>query len=225
MQKTLLFFLFLMPSQILATNTCGRKLSSNQEIFIKRPPDFDYREDRKSGRKFVVREGRKAYFKKEYEEALHWFELAVNVQGGSAISMYYLGMMYFFGLGTKVNAKYGMAYLEAAAESGLDWARFDLGIIYYHGFEVVKDIGLAEVCFKELPYEVPKYRFYNGKVLYDLACTDEERIRGLTYIISAANEGYETAKEEVKNRNMLAERSYLQKIVAARKLESKDQNK
>lgn len=224
MQKILLFLLLLAPSHILATNASGHRLTSNPEIFVKRPLVVTYSEDEQLGRKRAIRKGRKAYARHEYEDALHWFELAVNIKGGSAISMYYLGMMYFLGLGTKVNSKYGIAYLEAAAESGFEPALFDLGVIYFHGFEIPKDLSTAEVCFTELPFEIPKYRFYKGKVFYELACNDEDKIRGLSHIISAANDGYEPAKEEVKYQNIKAELSYLKKMLETRKLESKDQN-
>lgn len=202
-------------------------LSELEEIFpqryvnIKPPETITYSEDERPGRKRAIRKGRKAYGRQEYENSFEWFELATCIKGGSAISMYYLGIMNLLGLGTKTNTQLGAAYLEASAKAGFIHALFDLGYMHLHGMELEKNLVKAKACLGFLPLEKPKYRFYYGKAIYGLATNNEDKIRGLNIILSAAEEGFLEAQEQVKNQNVQSELSYLKSIEKKKKEEAK----
>src|SRR4051812_22863268 len=85
--KILLLLIF--PTFSMAANSFELgQLFPSREVIVKQPEALTYSEDDQPGRKRAIRKGRKAHARKEYRDALQWFELAVNIKGGSAIAMY-----------------------------------------------------------------------------------------------------------------------------------------
>lgn len=68
------------------------------------------------------------YENKDYPNAMSWFEK--SAAGGNRDAEYYLGIMYFQGLGVMRNPSQGVENLRKAADKGSALAQFELGRLY-----------------------------------------------------------------------------------------------
>ena len=81
--------------------------------------------------------GKQNYDDKNYELALHYFQMAADEGHDNAI--YYLGECYYYGYGVKEDYKEAVRYYRMAMDLGNSKAISDLGYCYQNGYGVEKD--------------------------------------------------------------------------------------
>ncbi|MDE7413733.1 MAG: sel1 repeat family protein [Muribaculaceae bacterium] len=78
----------------------------------------------------ILNDALDAYKKEDYSKALELFK---SIEGKRE-AQYYIGLIYFNGLGVNKDKKKGFKLLENSAKQGYDVAQFDLGYIYDKGY-------------------------------------------------------------------------------------------
>lgn len=71
------------------------------------------------------------YENQDYPNAMSWFEK--SAKGGNTDAEYYVGIMYFQGLGVMRNPSLGIENLRKAADKGSALAQFELGRLFING--------------------------------------------------------------------------------------------
>ncbi len=79
-----------------------------------------------------------AFNRKEYNQALYYFDKVKNKD-----SWYYLGLMYLNGYGVSVDIKKAVLYLEKSARLGNKEALYKIGMMYFNGEFIKKDRSKA----------------------------------------------------------------------------------
>lgn len=173
---------------------------SSDELEFIPPHVVNYRDDTNEFRRSALRAGRKSYREKRYISALHYFIRAATLDGGTGEGMYLLGNLYLMKT-SKYDLKLGLSYIIAAAKGGYSPAIFDMGLRFYLGEEVERNLGKAKLYWSQLPCNNPKYKYHLGLIILELAAPNDlkERIRGLKLILAAATDNYELAEKVVQN--------------------------
>lgn len=95
----------------------------------------------KLNKEHAVQKGINAFQSKDYSTAFKIFEpLAKN---GNTSAQYYLGWMYFDGLGTPMDYEQAIKWFRKAAEQGDALAQLKLGMMYEQGQGTPKDYKIA----------------------------------------------------------------------------------
>lgn len=84
--------------------------------------------------------------KKEYAEAVKWFQKAAEM--GEPNAQYNLGICYYKGQGIKQDFEEAVKWLKKAAEQGIVFAQYNLGVCYYSGQGVKQDFEEAVKWFR-----------------------------------------------------------------------------
>jgi uncharacterized protein len=89
--------------------------------------------------------GEKAYKSRDFATALReWTPLAKQ---GDADAQFYLGIMYFYGLGVTQGSRSAVKWWRLAAEQGDAKSQLKLGIMYFLGEGIPKDYVLSYMWF------------------------------------------------------------------------------
>src|ERR1700722_18588151 len=85
---------------------------------------------------------------KDYRDAFNIYQLLANDQK-QVIAQYQLGYLSQKGLGTEKNLVLAAEWYKRAADTGFSEAQFALGICYFYGLGVTKDIAKAITLFHQ----------------------------------------------------------------------------
>jgi len=130
---------------------------------------------------------------KKYDKALEQFELNKDFM----MSQYFIGKIYYYGLGVKEDEDKGLKYLKMAADKGYDYAQLELVNIYFNAGYLMANA--PEIAFKYAQKIVKKENnnkrnFALAYLVYGLKMASDNNFEeALPKIISAANAGYRGA--------------------------------
>ena len=85
-------------------------------------------------------------FKSDYAKAISWTRKAANRKNAEA--QYFLGFLYYYGMGTPQNYTEALLWYRKAAEHGNAGAQASLGSMFAYGQGVPQDMVLAYKWFK-----------------------------------------------------------------------------
>jgi TPR repeat protein len=88
-----------------------------------------------------VLNGQEAYARKDYAQALAWFQKAAD--HGNTVAQDFVGNIYYFGQGVPRDYAQAMTWYRKAADQGNADAQNAVGNIYYNGQGVPQDYALA----------------------------------------------------------------------------------
>ncbi len=114
----------------------------------------------------IICDGFRFLNKKDYNQALRCFYQAANENGGAAF--YFVGLMYYRGYGVMKNFDFAFMMFTRAAESGLSYAMFDLGNLYYHGLtkNLTQNLTQSLMWFTRAAEKGDPFAAYNLGVIY-----------------------------------------------------------
>jgi TPR repeat protein len=109
--------------------------------------------------------GKEHFEKKDYKEAIHWYQRAANL--GLAEAQYHLGRMHDKGFGTKQDFDESIKWYRKAAEQGNADGQFNLGYAYANGEGVAKNLTESAKWFGKAAEHGDADAQYNLGWLYD----------------------------------------------------------
>ena len=133
----------------------------------------------------------KAGRKKDYGEALKWFELAAEEGDGRALCE--IGLLYKEGHGVDKSTGKSLKYFREAAEKGDAKAQYELGHRYDYGEGVKEDNKEAVKWYRKAAEQnVPQAQFSLGSAYFFGDGVEKDVVRGYAWQTIAVSGDYAT---------------------------------
>lgn len=142
--------------------------------------------DDKSAIDAMIKTGNKYYQKKEYSNAMEWYQKAADL--GNAGAMADIGIMYNNGYGVSQDYTTALEWFQKAADLGNVYAMNEIGMLYYYGNGVSRDYSKAAEWWQKAADHGESSSMFNLGYLY-------EKGRGVPQDYKQALQWYGKAKE------------------------------
>lgn len=139
------------------------------------------------------KKGDEYYNKKEYKQAIEWYQKAANQ--GYASAQYNLGFMYAMGYGQKQDYAKALEWYQKAANQGYTLAQNDLGYMYENGHGVTRDCAKAVEWYQKAANQGNATSQCNLAWMYlNGYGVTKDYAKAIEWYQKAANQGHDNAQ-------------------------------